>query len=142
MPQRGIALAALLTSFACGCSGRSDATVIQAFYAAKLFTATYRELPGAPTANEAYSVLYESDAGVAGGAPFVSVLSAIGENNPVWHEVQVSGNQCASDEACAVPVQLMSEEDILSAVGTGPDQVHLVPTGIRCSVVGVKPAGS
>jgi hypothetical protein len=125
MLQRGIIVAALLSL--AGCDGRDDASVttINAFYQGRLYSASYRELP---SGGESASILYQSDAGVLGGAPFVAVLG--GSLTPVWREIQVSGNQCSLNEVCAVPRQLTSAEDILAAT-----DVHLVMTATGCSVV-------
>jgi len=133
-----------MTLVACSAPSTSDtqdATTIEAFYAGNLFTASYRELAsGGDTANGSATVLYQSDPGIVDGTAFVSVLEAMGADVPVWREVQVSGNQCAFGELCAVPIQFTSAEQILASVGAGPDQVHLVSTPTRCSVRDVRPS--
>ncbi len=139
MSFRGSVFALLLLPLA-ACGSRSqESTTIRAYYDGALYAASYRELNGTGAANESFSILYESDLGLVGGGEFVSVLGDAGAN-PVWHEVQVSGNQCAPDSLCAVPRQLLSAAEILAAVGTRPDEVHLVTTTTRCSVLGLQPA--
>jgi hypothetical protein len=136
MLTRGIWIALVGGLAACG----GGTTTISAYYDGALFTASYRELGPGATANEPFSVLYQSDPGLVAGGAFVSVLSATADAAPIWHEVQVSGNQCAADQLCAAPAQLTSVAQILAAVGDGPAQIHLVQTGTRCSVVGMQPA--
>jgi hypothetical protein len=116
--------------FLAACDGRNDPPMntIEAYYQGRLYTASYRELP---SGDESASILYQADSGVLGGAPFVAVLG--GSLTPVWREIQVSGNQCALNEVCAVPRQLISAEDILAAT-----DVHLVTTGTGCSVVDLR----
>ena len=113
----------------CACDGRNETPItIDAWYQGRLYTASYRELP---SDGSAVSLLYQSDSGIAGGAPFVAVLG--GTLTSVWREIQVSGNQCARNEGCAVPRQFTSADDILGAA-----DVHLVDTGSGCSVVDLR----
>jgi hypothetical protein len=146
MLHRGIALALLFPLGACSAAssaiGADESTTIDAYYRGALYRASYRELgAGSDTPGAQVSLLYQADAGLFGGAPFVSVLSAT-TSEPVWREVQLAGNQCPPGEICAVPAQLTSVEEILAAVGDGPDQIHLVTTDTRCSVLGVRPMSS
>jgi hypothetical protein len=128
MLHRGIALAALLSLPAC--SGGSDAsiTTIDAYYQGRLYSAAYRELS---SDGDGASLLYQSDLGLAGGTPFVAVLGGTLTN--VWREIQVSGNQCAANEVCAVPRQFTSADEILAAA-----DIHLVETHSGCSVVDLR----
>jgi hypothetical protein len=129
----------------CACGSvepQSEAPItIDAWYAGRMVTASYRELPSAESATSAeVSILYQADPGLSVGGAFVSVLGATnGVLQPAWREVQVSGNQCASDRVCAVPRQFTSAEELLAAVGLAPHQIHLVATSTHCSVVGVRP---
>src|SRR5436305_4067698 len=72
------------------------AGAMPAFYDAKLFTINFSELPpGGESANLAnngsINNIYRSDACVAAGHPFVSVIDAIATDGitPLWQEVQV-----------------------------------------------------
>ena len=108
-----------------------------AFYDAKLFTINFSELPSGGesanlTHNGSINNIYQSDACVAAGHPFVSVIDAIPTDgmNPLWQEVQVvfkSTSNCT---------QFTSDNDVLAAAAAG--SVTLVPTGelYRCSVIG------
>ena len=131
-----------------GCGGappeRDAPITIQAYYSGRLVVASYRELVSTESlSSDRVSLLYQSDPGVASGSAFVSVLGPIGgELSPAWREVQVSGNQCAADRVCAVPRQFISAEDLLAAVGAGPEGVHLVATSTHCSVIGVRAVGA
>ncbi|HZS41464.1 MAG TPA: hypothetical protein VFF06_31760 [Polyangia bacterium] len=149
MLHRGTAVAFLFPLVACSAAPSGEpsgaaASTIEAYYGGELFTASYREFEAQDdAAGESVSILYQSDPGIAGGGAFVSVLSAMSSgSNPVWHEVQLSGNQCPRGEVCAVPVQFTSAAEILAAVGDGPEQIRLVPTDTRCSVLGLRPASA
>jgi len=147
MLVRGIAVALLFPLAACSApssAGVADESItIAAYFGGALYSASYRELGAGDVAAGDVSLLYQADAGLAGGAPFVSVLSATSSGSAsVWREVQLSGNQCARDELCAVPAQFTSVDEILAAVGEGSDRIRLVPTATRCSVVGVRPMGA
>jgi len=108
-----------------------------AFYDAKLFEINFSELPsGGETANLTHNGsinnIYQSDACVAAGHPFVSVIDAIPTDgmNPLWQEVQVvfkSTSNCT---------QFKSDNEVLAAAAAGT--ITLVPTGelYRCSVIG------
>ena len=84
--------------------------------------------------NGSINVIFMSDAGLPGGAPFIAVLDAIqGDGfNPLWLEVQVAFN------AGFTPRQLMSDDEVLDAAASG--EVSLSSDGeiYRCSVVGPK----
>jgi hypothetical protein len=108
-----------------------------AFYDAKLFTINFAELPpGGETANlldnGSINNIYQSDACVAAGHPFVSVIDAIPTDgmNPLWQEVQVVFKSTSSCQ------QFRSDDQVLAAAAAGI--VTLVPTGelYRCSVIG------
>lgn len=107
-----------------------------AFYDGKLFTINFSELPSGGesanlTHNGSINNIYQSDACVAAGHPFTSVIDAIPTDgmNPLWQEVQVvfkSTSRC---------VQFTSDNDVLAAAAAGV--VTLAPTGelYRCSVI-------
>jgi hypothetical protein len=155
MLYRGIALVALWSIF--GCDGWQPEvlraavtrnTVMPAFYEDHTFMINFQELPSGGEAatlanNKSVNTIYQSDPGIIGGGEFVSVINQIqGKGfNPLWNEVQVSGNECPLTAICAVPKQFTSEADIFAAEGTGPNQIHLVPTTevYRCAVLGPAP---
>ena len=108
-----------------------------AFYDAKLFTINFSELPpGGESANllnnGSINNIYQSDACVAAGHPFVSVIDAIPTDgmNPLWQEVQVVFKSTSNCQ------QYKSDNQVLAAAAAGI--VTLVPTGelYRCSVIG------
>jgi hypothetical protein len=115
---------------------RGIAGAMPAFYDAKLFTINFSELPsGGETANLLHNGginnIYQSDACVAAGHPFTSVIDAIPTDgmNPLWQEVQVvfkSASNCR---------QFTSDDQVLAAAAAGT--VTLVQTGelYRCSVI-------
>lgn len=111
-----------------------------AYYDASLFTINFSELPpGGETANLLHNGginnIYQSDACMPKGKPFVSVIDAIPTDgmNPLWEEVQVVFNKPGD---CT---QYFSDDQVLAAAASGV--VTLVPTGelYRCSVIGKKP---
>jgi len=86
--------------------------------------------------NKSYNIVYQSDPGLPGGAPFISVLDAIqGDGfNPLWREVQLTFN------AGFTPHQFYSDNEILSAAGGSNPEITLVPTNEMyvCAIVGPK----
>jgi hypothetical protein len=110
-----------------------------AYYDAKIFTINFSEFPTGSEAillaqNTAVNHIYQSDPGLPGGAPFISVIDAIpGEGpgfNPLWLEVQIAFT------AGHTPRQLTSDDEILAAAASG--EITLAPTTelYRCSVIG------
>ena len=86
--------------------------------------------------NRSINTIFMSDAGLAGGQPFVSVLDAIqGDGfNPLWEEVQIVFNP-------GHPPRQFTRDDDIAQAAAGPDpEISLVGTGevYRCAVVGVK----
>src|SRR5215472_12496799 len=87
---------ALVTGVRAG-SLNGAASEIQAYYDGELFTIIFVEF--SPTAeqkllqhNGSLNFIYQSDPGLPGGAPFISVIDAIpGDGfNPIWEEVQIT----------------------------------------------------
>ena len=113
-----------------------------AYYDSTLFTINFMELSSQAEKsilahNNNFNIIYQSDPGLPGGKPFISVIDAIpGDGfNPLWREVQIQFNQGFT------PRQLFSDDEILAAAaGTNPE-ITLLPTDevYRCSVVGQKP---
>ena len=74
-----------------------SASAIQAYYDHELFTIQFVEFSPAAEQkllqhNQSLNFIYQSDAGLPDGAPFVSVIDAIPTDgfNPVWEEVQIN----------------------------------------------------
>jgi hypothetical protein len=111
-----------------------------AYYDAQLFTINFMEL-GAPAEqsilahNPGFNIIYQSDPGLPGGQPFISVIDAVpGDGfNPLWLEVQIAFTEGHT------PRQLFSDDEIAAAVASG--EITLQPTGevYRCSVLGHRP---
>src|SRR5882762_6609494 len=93
----GTSLAMELVTSARAGSANGSASVIPAYYDAKLFKIQFVEFsPAAEQAllqhNASLNFIYQSDPGLPGGQPFISVIDAIpGDGfNPIWEEVQIS----------------------------------------------------
>jgi len=84
--------------------------------------------------NKSINFIYQSDPGLPGGAPFISVIDTIpGDGfNPIWEEVQIRFT------AGHTPRQLFSDDEIATAVASG--EITAVETGevYWCPVVGHK----
>jgi hypothetical protein len=118
---------------------RAQGDTIPAYYDHQLFAIHFVEFsPAAERSllqhNGSLNFIYQSDAGLPGGQPFVSVIDAIpGDGfNPIWEEVQIAfmpGN---------TPHQLFSDNEVLAAAATG--EIVLAFTGevYWCPVVGGK----
>lgn len=112
-------------------------SAMPAYYDGKIFKINFTELPpGGESANlsrnGSINNIYQSDACVSAGHPFLSVIDAVpGDGmNPLWQEVQVvfkSPSNCQ---------QFTSDDQVLAAAAAGT--VTLMPTGelYRCSVIG------
>jgi hypothetical protein len=134
--------AAALAPAAWGQTPHGIATAMPAYYDSKLFTINFTEL--SPTAeatvlaqNASINIIYQSDPGLPGGAPFISVIDAItGEGagfNPLWREVQITFT------AGHTPRQITSDDLVLAAAASG--EITLSPTSevYTCSVIGQRP---
>jgi hypothetical protein len=141
MKQVIVLLALLLAGGVCGATppGGGHVLYIPAYYDGQLFTINFTELPmGAQAAllahNGSINFIYQSDPGLPGGEPFISVLDAIpGDGfNPLWNEVQITFNPGF------VRRQLFSDTEIFAAVVAG--EITLIPTEevYTCAVVGPK----
>ena len=124
-----------MLSAAAATNGRGG--VMPAYYDAQLFTINFKQQSDSAAAsliahNGSINVIYMSDAGLPGGAPFVSVLDAIqGDGfNPLWREVQITF------KAGHAPRQLFSDTEVADAAAAG--EITLAPTDevYRCSVIG------
>jgi len=111
-----------------------------AYYDGQLFTINFLKLSSGTTLiakNSQQNFIYQSDPGLPGGQPFISVIDAIQADgfNPLWVEVQIAFT------AGHTPRQLFSDTEIAAAVASG--EIILSPTDemYRCSVIG-KPTAS
>ena len=119
---------------------KGNASAIPAYYDHQLFTIQFVEF--APNVektliqhNSGLNFIYQSDPGLPGGQPFISVLDAIPTDgfNPIWEEVQIAF------VPPNMPVQLFSDNEVLAAAMN--NQITLTLTGevYWCPVVGQKP---
>jgi hypothetical protein len=113
------------------------ASSIPAYYDGELFTIHFVEFSAAAEQallehNQSLNFIYQSDPGLPGGAPFISVIDAVpGDGfNPIWEEVQITfvGGH--------TPRQLVSDDEIAEAMAAG--EITLTMTGevYWCPVVG------
>ena len=120
-------------------STKGSASVIPAYYDHVLFSIQFVEFsPAAEKSllqhNQSLNFIYQSDPGLPGGAPFVSVIDAIpGDGfNPVWQEVQITFT------AGHTPRQLFSDNEIADAVTSGEITLTFTSEVYWCPVVGHK----
>ena len=120
-------------------STKGSASVIPAYYDHTLFNIQFVEFSAAAEKsllqhNQSLNFIYQSDPGLPGGQPFISVIDAIpGDGfNPVWEEIQITFN------AGHTPRQLFSDDEIAAAAAAG--EITLTATGevYWCPVVGQK----
>ena len=120
-------------------SSKGAASVIPAYYDAKLFNIQFVEF--SPTAekqllahNSGLNFIYQSDPGLPGGQPFVSVIDAIpGDGfNPIWEEVQIAFT------AGHTPRQLFSDNEIADAEAAGEITLEFTGEVYWCPIVGNK----
>src|SRR5437867_7728729 len=136
----GTSLALALVAGARAGSANGSASAIPAYYDHNLFTIQFVEFsPSAERSllqhNASLNFIYQSDPGLPGGRPFISVIDAIPTDgfNPIWEEVQITFT------AGHTPRQLFSDDEIAAAVNAG--EITLDATGevYWCPVVGHKP---
>jgi len=120
-------------------SGNGISSVIPAYYDGNLLNILFVEFsPAAERTllqhNRSLNFIYQSDAGLPGGQPFISVIDAVpGDGfNPIWEEVQITFTPGHT------PRQLFSDDEIADAFASG--EIDLQGTGevYWCPVVGVK----
>ena len=136
----GTSLALMLVASARAGSTSGSASAIPAYYDHNLFTIQFVEFsPAAEKSllqhNTSLNFIYQSDAGLPGGQPFISVIDAVpaGGFNPVWEEVQINFTQGNT------PRQLFSDTEVEAAFDAG--EITLTFTGevYWCPVVGPGP---
>ncbi len=109
--------------------------IMPALYDGELFSINFMELSSErtlQTKNGQLNNIYQSDAGLPGGQPFISVIDAIPADgmNPLWEEIQITFT------AGHTPRQLGSDNEVAAAVASG--EITLTDTRelYRCSVIG------
>jgi hypothetical protein len=121
-------------------STKGAASVIGAYYDHELFNIQFVEFSPAAEQellqhNGSLNFIYQSDPGLSGGQPFISVIDAIpGDGfNPIWEEVQITFTHGHT------PRQLFSDDEVAAAFDAG--EITLTFTGevYWCPVVGTKP---
>ena len=134
----GLALALVIGAQADGTKG--SASAIPAYYDGNLFKVQFVEFSAAAEKsllqhNTSLNFIYQSDPGLPGGQPFISVIDAIpGDGfNPIWEEIQITFT------AGHTPRQLLSDTEVEAAFDAG--EITLTPTGevYWCPVVGPGP---
>jgi hypothetical protein len=136
----GTAIAMALVAGVRAASTKGNASVIPAFYDAKLFNIQFVEFSANAEKqllahNPGLNFIYQSDAGLPGGQPFISVIDAVpGDGmNPIWEEVQITFTSGHT------PRQLYSDDEIADALESGEITVEFTGEVYWCPVVGQKP---
>lgn len=120
-------------------SANGSASEISAYYDGDLFNIHFVEFPPAAEKsllqhNKSLNFIFQSDPGLPGDEPFVSVIDAVpGDGfNPIWEEVQITFMPGHT------PRQLFSDDEIIDAAANG--EIALTFTGevYWCPVVGPK----
>ncbi len=135
----GTALAiAILTAAPAG--GTGSGKTIPAYYDHNLFNIQFVEFsPAAEKSliqhNASLNFIYQSDPGLPGGQPFISVIDAIpGDGfNPIWEEIQITFT------AGHTPRQLFSDTEIAAAFAAGEITLELTGEVYWCPIVGPGP---
>ncbi len=135
-----MALGLCLVLNAQAASIEGTASEIPAYYDHELFTIQFVEFSSTAettlvTDNGSLNFIYQSDPGLPGGQPFISVIDAVPTDgfNPVWEEVQITftpGN---------VPRQLYSDDEVLAAAAAGEITLQFTGEVYWCPIVGPGP---
>ena len=130
---------ALVMGARTGIAGGSGRT-IPAYYDHNLFNIQFVEFsPAAEQSllqhNSSLNFIYQSDPGLPGGQPFISVLDAVPADgfNPVWQEVQITFT------AGHTPRQLFSDNEVEDAFNAGEITLTFTSEVYWCPVVGPCP---
>jgi hypothetical protein len=134
-----VLLLSLVTAVQAG-AGNGNASSIPAFYDGESFTIQFVEFsPAAEQSllkhNQSLNFIYQSDPGLPGGQPFISVIDAIpGDGfNPIWEEVQITFTPGHT------PRQLFSDTEVEAAMNSGEITLRFTGEVYWCPVVGQKP---
>src|SRR5438876_4143953 len=124
----GTSLALVLVTAVRAGSTSGSASAIPAYYDHNLFTIQFVEFsPAAEKSilqhNTSLNFIYQSDPGLPGGQPFISVIDAIPTDgfNPIWEEVQIAFTPGHT------PRQLFSDNEVADALAAG--EITLTLTG-------------
>ena len=133
-----LALAFVIGARADGAKG--SASAIPAYYDHNLFTIQFVEFsPAAERTliqhNTSLNFIYQSDPGLPGGQPFISVIDAIPTDgfNPIWEEVQIAFKPGHT------PRQLFSDTEVEDAFNAGDITLTLTGEVYWCPIVGPGP---
>jgi len=108
-----------------------------AYYDHDLFTINFKQMVTAQdilqAKNGQLNIIWQSDPGLPGGQPFISVINAIPADgmNPLWVECQIAFN------AGHTPRQFFSDDEVHAAEKAGEITVTDTHELYRCSVIGV-----
>jgi hypothetical protein len=121
-------------------SSKGSASTIPAYYDHELFNIQFVEFSAAAEKallqhNQSLNFIYQSDPGLPGGQPFISVIDAVpGDGfNPIWEEVQITFTQGHT------PRQLFSDDEIEEALDAGEITLEFTGEVYWCPVVGPGP---
>ena len=138
MAGTSLALAILAAAPAAGASGSGK--TIPAYYDHTLFNIQFVEFSSAAEKallqhNASLNFIYQSDAGLPGGEPFISVIDAVPADgfNPIWEEVQITFTSGHT------PRQLFSDDEIEAAFDAGEITLEFTGEVYWCPVVGPGP---
>jgi hypothetical protein len=133
-----LALGLGISARAASTNGR--ASEIPAYYDGQLFTIQFVEFSAAAEQNllqhnQSLNFIYQSDPGLPGGQPFISVIDAVPTDgfNPVWEEVQITFG------AGHTPRQLFSDDEVAAAADAGEITLALTGEVYWCPIVGPGP---
>lgn len=137
-----VSAAMMALGFAMGAQAQHGAaSTIQAYYDHQLFNIQFVEFSPAAEQkliqhNSGLNFIYQSDPGLPGGAPFISVIDAIPTDgfNPIWEEIQITFTTGHT------PRQLFSDNEVAAAASSGEITLQLTGEVYWCPVVGPKPA--
>jgi len=124
------------TAFGASHSLNGVAGAMPAYYDAHLLKINFKLLPeraqtALHTHNSQFNIVYQSDPGLPGGAPFIQVLDAVpGDGfNPIWEEWQITFTEGHT------PRQLYSDTEVLAAAASGEITLTDTDEMYRCSVI-------
>ncbi len=113
---------------------------IQAYYDGNLFTIQFVEFSASAEQmllqhNGSLNFIYQSDPGLPGGQPFISVIDAVPTDgfNPVWEEVQITFTPHHT------PHQFFSDDQVLAAAASGEITLDMTGEVYWCPIVGPGP---
>jgi hypothetical protein len=128
-----------LVSGATAASSNGTASSIPAYYDGNLLKIHFVQFSATAEQallqhNKSLNFIYQSDPGLPGGQPFISVIDAVpGDGfNPIWEEIQIAFT------AGHTPRQLFSDTEVEAAMEAGEITLTLTGEVYWCPVVGQK----